>query len=90
MPEETKEKWLLVTGLAERPKEILKCAMYLFAGYIDGAIQFAQSCGGGCSGSDLPWGRDKDEDDRHFAYRCMSRAAKLVIPTQKKQSIGRR
>lgn len=90
MPEEEKEKWPLVTGIAECPKEILKCAMYLFAGYIDGAIQFAQSCGGGCSGSDLPWGRDKDEDDRHFAYRCMSRAAKLIMPVQKKHSIGRR
>lgn len=83
MPDETKEKWPLVAGLAERPKEIIKCAMYLFASYIDRAIQFAQSCGGGCSSSDIPWGRDKYEDDRHFAYRCMFRAAKLLMPAKK-------
>lgn len=27
----------------------LKCAMYLFLGYLDGATQFARSCGGGGS-----------------------------------------
>ena len=36
-----------LTAIAERPNEILKCAMYLFLGYLDGATQFAQSCGGG-------------------------------------------
>lgn len=83
IPGEVKANRPLVTELAEQPKEILKCAMYLFAGYIDGAIHFAQTCGGGCSDSDLPWGRDKDEDDRHFAYRCMSRASKLMLPSRK-------
>lgn len=28
-------------AMAEKPNEILKCAMYLFAGYLDGATQFA-------------------------------------------------
>ena len=46
---------------------ILKCAMYLFLGYLDGATQFAQSCGGGGTSSDLPWGRNPDEEDRRFA-----------------------
>ena len=36
-----------LTAIAERPNEILKCAMYLFLGYLDGATQSAQSCGGG-------------------------------------------
>lgn len=36
-----------LTTIAEQPNEILKCAMYLFLGYLDGATQFAQSCGGG-------------------------------------------
>lgn len=60
-----------LTTIAEQPNEILKCAMYLFLGYLDGATQFAQSCGGGGSSSDLPWGRKENEDDRRFAYRCM-------------------
>lgn len=33
-----------LTAIAERPNEILKCAMYLFLGYLDGATKFAQSC----------------------------------------------
>ena len=39
--------------------------MYLFLGYLDGATQFAQSCGGG-SDTSLPWGRKEDDDDRCF------------------------
>jgi hypothetical protein len=38
-----------LTAIAEMPNEILKCAMYLFLCYLDGATQFAQSCGGGGS-----------------------------------------
>ena len=48
-------------AMAEKPNEILKCAMYLFAGFLDGAIQFAKGSGGGGSASDLPWGRDPNE-----------------------------
>lgn len=69
-----------LTALAERPNEILKCAMMLFMGYVDGAIQFAQGSGGGGGGSDLPWGRDPREDDRQFAYRCMMRAHRMLRP----------
>lgn len=29
-----------LTAIAEQPDEILKCAMYLFLGYLDGAIQY--------------------------------------------------
>jgi len=66
--------------LAEKPAEILKCAMYLFAGYLDGAIQFAKGNGGGGGGSDLPWGRDPNEDDRKFAFRCMVQAHRMMKP----------
>lgn len=80
-----------LTAIAERPNEILKCAMYLFLGYLDGATQFAQSCGGGGTSSDLPWGRNPDEDDRRFAYRCMMQAHKMLKPTQPKRGVvGRR
>ncbi len=79
-----------LTAIAEQPNEILKCAMYLFLGYLDGATQFAQSCGGGGSDSSLPWGRKNDEDDRRFAYRCMMQAHKMLKPSQPKCSIGGR
>jgi hypothetical protein len=65
--------------------------MYLFLGYLDGATQFAQSCGGGGTSSDFPWGRNPDEDDRRFAYRCMMQAHKMLKRTQPKRGMdGRR
>lgn len=79
-----------LTAIAEQPNEILKCAMYLFLGYLDGATQFAQSCGGGGGDTSLPWGRKEDEDDRRFAYRCMMQAHKMLKPTQPKRGIGGR
>ena len=75
-------------AIAEQPNEILKCAMYLFFGYLDGATQFAQSCGGGGTSSDLPWGRNPNEDDRRFAYRCMMQAHKILRPSQPKRGMG--
>ena len=77
-----------LTAIAEQPNEILKCAMYLFLGYLDGAIQFAQSCGGGSASSDLPWGRNPDEDDRRYAYRCMMQAHKMLKSSQPKRGIS--
>ena len=79
-----------LTAIAEQPNEILKCAMYLFLGYLDGATQFAKSCGGGGGDSSLPWGRKEDEDDRRFAYRCMMQAHRMLKPSQLKRSVGGR
>ena len=80
-----------LSAIAERPNEILKCAMYLFLGYLDGATQFAQSFGGGGGVTSLPWGRRDDEDDRRFAYRCMMQAHRMMKPSQPKRGIsGRR
>ncbi len=77
-----------LTAIAEQPNEILKCAMYLFMGYLDGATQFAQSCGGGGSDNSLPWGRKDDEDDRRFAYRCMMQAHRMMKPPQQKHGMS--
>ena len=77
-----------LTAIAEQPNDILKCAMYLFLGYLDGATQFAQSCGGGGSDTSLPWCRKDDEDVRRFAYRCMMQAHKMLKPSQPKRGIG--
>ncbi|WP_301198677.1 hypothetical protein [Bacteroides acidifaciens] len=49
-------------------KEVCK---YLLLGCIDGATQFAKSCGSVGGDTSLPWGRKEDEDDRRFAYRCI-------------------
>ena len=77
-----------LTAIAEQPNEILKCAMYLFLGYLDGATQFAKSCGGGGTSSGLPWGRTPAEDDRRFAYRCMMQAHRMMKPSQPKRKMS--
>ena len=80
-----------ILHLAEQPAEIINCAMYLFLGYVDGAIQFAETHGGGGEmGTGLKWGRDPDEDDQHFAFRCMLQAHKLMKPApQQRRGYGR-
>ena len=93
MPSEQKADLdgVFLTAIAEQPNEILKCAMYLFLGYLDGATQFAQSCGGGGGDTSLPWGRNPNEDDRRYAYRCMMQAHRMMKPTQPKRGMsGRR
>lgn len=64
--------------------------MYLFLGYLDGATQFAQSCGSGGGDTSLLWGRKEDEDDRRFAYRCMMQAHKMLKPSHLKRGMGGR
>ena len=80
-----------VMHLAEQPGEIMECAMMLMAGYVDGAIQFAETHGGGGEqGQGLRWGRDPNEDDHHFAFRCMLQAHKLMKPShQYRRGYGR-
>ena len=63
----------LLKDVAERGEDIFKCAIYLFA-------TFAESHGGGGGGSDLPWGRNEDEDDRAWARRCLMQASRMMKP----------
>lgn len=89
MPSELKSDFdgEFLTAVAEHPNEILKCAMYLFLGYLDGASQFARSCGGKGTSPDLPWGRNPDEDNRRFPYRCMMQAYKMLKQSHPKRGI---
>jgi len=76
----------LLMDVAERSEEIIRCAMYLFAGYVDQATTFAQGHGGGGSGPKSGWGRDPDDDDRKWARRCMAMAARMMkSPNGKKR-----
>lgn len=71
----------LMQAVAEQGSEVLHCATLLFLGYVDAATTFAEGQGGGGGGNSLKWGRDEDEDDRHWAYRCMMEARRLMRPT---------
>lgn len=61
----------------------MKCALLLFAGYLDQAISFAESSGGGGGSNTGKWGRDEDEDDKQWARRCMLMAHQLMKPVTK-------
>lgn len=52
-------------------------AVRLFIGYADQSTMVAEGGGGGTS-SDLPWGRDEDEDERAWARRCMQKARSMM------------
>ena len=51
-----------------------------YLGMVDDDTTFAETHGGGGSGSDLKWGRDDDEDNRAWALRCMRMAGRMMRP----------
>lgn len=71
----------MLESIAENGSQILHCATLLFLGYIDQATTFAEGHGGGGGGSDVKWGRDDDEDNRHWARRCLAMANKMMKPS---------
>lgn len=73
----------LLQNMAERGDDIIKCAIFLYANLVDQATNFAKGHGGGGGGSDLPWGRKDDEDDRAWARRCLMMAHRMMKPTGK-------
>ena len=71
----------LLKDVAERGEDIFKCAIYLFANYVDLATTFAESPRRWEVGdNDLPWGRKEDEDDRAWARRCLIQASRMMKP----------
>lgn len=82
---ETKESLddSLLQDMAEQGEDIIKCAVFLYANLVDQATNFAKGHGGGGGGSDLPWGRKDDEDDRAWARRCLMMAHRMMKPSGK-------
>lgn len=76
----------LVQSIAEQGADVMHCATMLFLGMVDDATTFAETRGGGGGGSDLPWGRDEDEDNRAWARRCMMMASRMMRPAIGKKS----
>ena len=65
-------------------------AMLLFAGYIDAATSMSESCGGGGgSAPESGWGKDKDEDERTYARRCLQMAHSMCKLKSVKRSFHR-
>ena len=71
--------------LATKCTEVTAVASALFLGYVDQAIQFAESMGGGGASSD--WSRRKDEDDQAFGHRCMLMARNMLQPSKEEPEV---
>jgi hypothetical protein len=61
-------------------EDAAKIAMLLFAEYVDGATTVADNCGGGGTSCDNNWGRNPDEDDKKWAFRCAQQASQMCKP----------
>ena len=71
-------------------ENVAHTAMLLFAGYIDAATSMSKSCGGGGgSAPESGWGKDKDEDERAFARRCLKMAHSMCKPKPRQRSFHR-
>ena len=77
-----------VSNVFAKIGDVQKTAILLFAEYIDAATTIAAQSGGGGGGATSGWGRDKDEDELSWAYRCAMMANRLCRP-RKKQGYGR-
>ena len=71
----------LVNELTAYGNNLITVGLQLMCGYVDDATTLAQAHGGGGGGSDLPWGRDPNEDDREWARRCLAQARKMMRPS---------
>ena len=71
-------------------ENVAHTAMLLFAGYIDAATSMSESCGGGGgSAPESGWGKDKDEDERAFARRCLKMAHSMCKPKPRQRGYHR-
>ena len=70
----------LLQDMSRQGVNIVTCAALLFMGMVDQATTFAENKGGGGGHSRDGWGRDKDEDDRHWIRRCLARSRQMMTP----------
>ena len=63
-------------------ENVLNVAMLLFMNYVDAATTVSESCGGGGS-TPSNWGKDKEEDEREWARRCVQLANWLCKPIRR-------
>ena len=73
----------IIEDMALHANEIAAVSSALFLGYLDGAINFTQTNGGGGSSPDPDWGRNKDDDDEAWRRKCFFMGMKMMRPANK-------
>lgn len=74
----------IVEAMAEQANEIIACSSALVLGYVDAAVNFAQSHGGGGGSPGGGWGRKKDDDDDLWNRKCFFMGMRMMRPAGKK------
>ena len=69
--------------VAQHANEVVAVASALFMGYLDGAISFAKSHGGGGDRPGSGWGRDNDDDDEMWRRKCLFMGMKMMRSANK-------
>ena len=69
--------------MAQHANEVVVVASALFMGYLDRAVSFAKSHGGGGDSPGSGWGRDKDDDDETWRRKCFYMGMKMMRPANK-------
>ena len=72
--------------VAQHANEVVAVASALFMGYLDGAVSFAKTHGGGSDSPGSDWGRDKDDDDEMWRRKCFHMGMKMMRSTSGKLS----
>lgn len=71
----------IIEDLAQHGSEIVAVAAALSLGYIEQAMTFADSHGGGGSSPGSGWGRDPNDDDESWRRKCFHMARAMMQPS---------
>ena len=74
----------LLVEMADHGNEIAATATALFLGYVDKAMNYAESNGGGGASPGTGWGRKEDEDEEAYKRRCCIMGRMMMRPAGRK------
>jgi len=72
----------IVEDLAQRGNEIISVATALYLGYVQQAVTFAETRGGGGGSPESGWGRNPEDDDETWRRKCFYMAKVMMKPAK--------
>lgn len=72
----------IVEDLAQRGNEIISVATALYLGYVQQAVTFAETRGGGGGSPESGWGRNPENDDETWRRKCFYMAKVMMKPAK--------
>ncbi len=72
----------IVEDLAQLGNEIISVATALYLGYVQQAVTFAETRGGGGGSPESGWGRNPEDDDETWRRKCFYMAKVMMKPAK--------